>query len=87
MKMDQKFIAVFSDAQLFGSLLFQDMECWNVVRYNPKTLLAVRLNVDNQPLALHPWKSKQVKGTGPTNESVTWKALGQENDSLWHKEL
>lgn len=49
--MDQKFIAVFSDAQLFGSLLLQDMECWNVVRYNPKTLLAVRLIVDNQPLA------------------------------------
>lgn len=32
---------------------------------------------------LHPWKSKQVKGTGPTNESVTWKALEQWKMTLY----
>lgn len=83
MKMDQKFIAVCSDAQLFGSLLLQDMECWNVVRYNPKTLVAVRLNWMWTTSRLHPWKSKQVKGTGPTNESVTWKALEQWKMTLY----
>ena len=86
MKMDQKFIAVCSDAQLFGSLLLQDMECWNVVRYNPKTLLAVRLYVDNQPFA--PMK----KQTGQRNWTDERKRHLEsirtlENESLWYKEL
>ena len=51
-----------------------------MVRYNPKTLLALGLNVDNPPLVP---MSKQVKGTGPTNGSVTWKAFGKWKMNLY----